>query len=88
VNDLIVAGFVGIIFFVLLYFVLIKPQADALKAHKRFVASIKVGDQVITAGGMVGIVKDRPNKEYVTLEITQGVLVKIKSDLIYEPYVE
>jgi preprotein translocase subunit YajC len=57
------------------WFLIIRPQMRQQKAHREKVASVKKGDQVVTAGGLLGKVV-RVDDQYVDLEIAQGVKVK------------
>ena len=41
-------------FFVLIYFLMIRPQNKARKAHEELVAGIEVGDEVVSSGGLLG----------------------------------
>jgi preprotein translocase subunit YajC len=63
------------------WFLLIRPQMRQQKEHRTKVAGLKKGDQVITAGGLVGKVL-RVDEHYVDLELGQGVKVKaVKSTI-------
>ena len=57
------------------WFLLIRPQMRQQKAHREKVAGLKKGDQVVTAGGLVGKVI-KVDEHYVDLELGQGVKVK------------
>jgi preprotein translocase subunit YajC len=57
------------------WFLLIRPQMRQQKQHREKVAGLKKGDQVVTAGGLVGKVL-RVDDNYVDLELGQGVKVK------------
>lgn len=57
-----------ILMFVILYFLMIRPQMKRQKEHRNMVAALGKGDEVITAGGIVGRVTDVKDA-YVTLEI-------------------
>lgn len=59
----------------ILWFLIIRPQMRQQKAHQQKVAGIKKGDQVITAGGLLGKVT-RVDETYVDVEIAKGVVVK------------
>lgn len=49
------ASFIPIIaFFLIFYFLFIMPQRKEQKRHREMLAALKVGDEVITAGGIVG----------------------------------
>ena len=69
-------GFLPIIGMVAIFwFHIIRPQRRQQKAHREKIAGIKKGDQVVTAGGLVGkVVKVDDN--YAEVEIAQGVRVK------------
>ena len=57
------------------WFLIIRPQMRQQKAHKEKIAGVKKGDQVITAGGLLGKVI-KVDDDYVELEIATGVKVK------------
>ncbi len=64
-------GFLPIILmFVVLYFLMIRPQMKRNKEHRAMMGSLKKGDEVITAGGMVGRIT-KVSESYVTIEIAQ-----------------
>jgi len=66
-------GFLPIILmFVVLYFLMIRPQMKRSKEHKTMLGALQKGDEVITAGGLVGKV-NRVGDGYVTVEVaSQG----------------
>ena len=57
------------------WFLIIRPQMRQQKAHREKVAAVKKGDQVITAGGLLGKVT-KVDDQYAEIEIAQGVRVK------------
>lgn len=57
------------------WFLIIRPQMRSQKAHREKVASVKKGDQVITAGGLLGKVI-KVDDQYAEIEIATGVRVK------------
>ena len=65
-----------ILIFVVFWFFLIRPQQKKMKEHREMVANLKRGDQVVTGGGIIGIVT-RSSGEELTVEIAQGVRVKV-----------
>jgi len=63
------------------WFLIIRPQMRQQKAHREKVAGVKKGDQVITAGGLLGKVI-KVDDQYAEIEIAQGVRVKaVKSTI-------
>ena len=63
--------------FVLLYFLLIRPQQKRAKDHKNLLKTLKKGDEVVTNGGVVGKVNS-VDESFATLEIAEGVVVKVQ----------
>jgi preprotein translocase subunit YajC len=60
-----------ILMFVVLYFLMIRPQMKRQKEHKSMMEALAKGDEVVTAGGMVGKVT-KVTDAYVTVEISEG----------------
>ncbi len=63
-------GFLPIILmFVVLYFLMIRPQMKRAKEHRNMLGALQKGDEVITAGGLVGKI-NKVGEGYVTVEVT------------------
>jgi preprotein translocase subunit YajC len=60
-----------ILMFVLLYFLMIRPQMKRAKEHRQMLEAIQKGDEVITAGGILGKIT-KVGESYVTLEISSS----------------
>ena len=71
--------FVGMI--VIFYFLLIRPQQKRAKEHRKMVEAIGKGDEVVTNGGILGKIVDL-SEQYITVEIAEGVQVKIQRQAI------
>ena len=72
-----------ILIFVIMYFLLIRPQQKKIKEHKNMVQNLKRGDSIVTAGGIVGkIVKATENSEEITVEISKGVNVNMIRSMV------
>jgi preprotein translocase subunit YajC len=65
-----------ILIFAIFYFLLIRPQQKRAKDHRALLSSLKVGDQVLTNGGIYGRVTGLRD-DVVTLEISDKVRVKV-----------
>jgi len=65
-----------VIMFAIFYFLLIRPQQKRAKQHKQLIETLKVGDEVVTAGGIHGKVT-AVQESVVTLEVATGVKIKI-----------
>ena len=66
-----------VLIFVVFYFLLIRPQAKRAKEHKAMVAALAVGDEVVTAGGILGKVTETGD-QFLTVELAEGVRVKVQ----------
>ena len=63
------------------WFLIIRPQMQRQKQHQAKINAVKKGDQVVTAGGLVGKVI-KVDEQYAEIEIAQGVRVKaVKSTI-------
>ena len=70
-----------ILIFVVFYFVLIGPQTKKQKEHQEMVNALEVGNEVVTAGGILGKIQEM-NENYVQLEISENVTIKIQRQTI------
>jgi preprotein translocase subunit YajC len=65
-----------ILIFAIFYFLLIRPQQKRAKDHRTLLSTLKVGDQVLTNGGIYGRVTGHRD-DVITLEISDKVRVKV-----------
>ena len=65
-----------ILIFVIMYFLILRPQQKRMKDHRNMVAALKRGDQVITQGGLIGKVVGVRDDE-LDVELAQGVRVRV-----------
>ena len=70
-----------IVIFVAFYFLLIRPQQKRQKAHSALVGALSTGDEVVTAGGVLGKVT-AVSEHYATLKIADGVEVKVQKSTV------
>ena len=66
-----------ILMFVLLYFLMIRPQMKRAKEHKAMVEALAKGDEVITAGGVLGKITG-VSDVYVTVEIAANTEISVQ----------
>jgi preprotein translocase subunit YajC len=59
------------------YFMLIRPQNKKVKEHRDMVAKLVVGDEVATAGGLIGRVTEA-GELYLSVEVAKDVIVKVQ----------
>ena len=66
-----------ILIFVVFYFLLIRPQQRKAKDHRTMLDALRRGDRVVTGGGIIGTVARVDNPEEVTVDIADGVRVRV-----------
>jgi preprotein translocase subunit YajC len=66
-----------VLMFVVLYFVMIRPQMKKAKEHKAMVEALAKGDEVIMGGGMLGKIA-KLGETYLSVEVASGVEVQIQ----------
>jgi len=73
-----------ILIFVVFYFLLIRPQQKKMKQHKEMLGQLRRGDRVVTAGGIIGTINKLLNDTEVSVEIAEGVRVRVLRTTITE----
>ena len=73
-----------ILMFVLLYFLMIRPQMKRAKETKAMIEALQKGDEVITAGGVVGRIT-KLNEQYVTLEVAPETEIVLQRSAVQVP---
>ncbi len=66
-----------LLMFVVLYFVMIRPQMKRQKEHRAMIEALAKGDEVVTAGGLIGRVS-RIDDAFIGVELSQGVEVQMQ----------
>ena len=69
--------FLIVAMFAVLYFLMIRPQMKRAKEHKAMVEALQKGDEVVTAGGVLGRIS-KVGEGYVSLEIAPNVEVQVQ----------
>ncbi len=70
-----------IVIFVAFYFLLIRPQQKRQKAHTELVKALSTGDEVLTAGGILGKITS-VTEHYVTVQIADEVEIKVQKSTV------
>ena len=66
-----------ILIFVIMYFLLIRPQQKKIKEHKNMVDNLRRGDQVLTQGGIIGKITKVKEGEEIEVELAKDVKVSV-----------
>lgn len=70
-----------VVIFVLFWFMLIRPQMKQAKEQRKMIEALQKGDEVITAGGIVGKVS-KVGDSFVALEIAPDMIVQVQKHTI------
>ena len=72
-----------VLMFVVLYFVMIRPQMKRQKEHRAMIDAIAKGDEVATAGGLLGKIT-KLSDAYLTIEVASGVEVQLQRNAVVQ----
>jgi preprotein translocase subunit YajC len=72
-----------VLMFVVLYFVMIRPQMKKQKEHRTMIDALAKGDEIATAGGLLGKVT-KLNETSLSLEVANGVEVQIQRSAVVQ----
>ncbi|HET7525523.1 MAG TPA: preprotein translocase subunit YajC [Burkholderiaceae bacterium] len=72
-----------VLMFVVLYFIMIRPQMKRQKEHKSMVEALAKGDEVVTAGGMLGRVS-KMGETYLHIEVANGIELQVQRSSVVQ----
>jgi preprotein translocase subunit YajC len=72
-----------LLMFVVLYFVMIRPQMKKQKEHRAMIDALAKGDEVVTAGGLLGKVS-KIGDAYIGVELATGVEVQLQRSAVIQ----
>ena len=72
-----------VLMFVVLYFIMIRPQMKRQKEAKAMVDALAKGDEVITSGGMIGRIS-KMGETYMHVEVANGVEIQIQRGAVVQ----
>ncbi len=72
-----------ILMFVVLYFVMIRPQMKRQKEHKAMIDAVAKGDEVVVAGGLLGRVS-KMGDSFLTVEVANGVEIQVQRSAVVQ----
>ena len=69
------------LFFVFMYFMIIRPQMKRQKEHKKLLESLEKGVEVVTSGGVAGKIR-QVGENFIVVEVSDGVEVRIQKNAV------
>jgi preprotein translocase subunit YajC len=73
-----------ILIFVIMYFLIIRPQQQRAKTHREMVQNVRRGDTIVTSGGIIGKVTKLVDEKEIQVEIAENTRVRITRGSISE----
>jgi preprotein translocase subunit YajC len=83
-NDMLVSLLPFIAIFVIMYFLILRPQQKRVKAHTEMVNNLRRGDTVVTNGGMIGKISKVLDNHEVEIQIAEGVKIRQVKQMVTE----
>jgi preprotein translocase subunit YajC len=65
-----------ILIFVIMYFLILRPQQKRVKSHAEMVKNVRRGDTVVTNGGLIGKVTKVVDDDQIEIEVAEGVRIR------------
>jgi len=72
-----------VLMFVVLYFIMIRPQMKRSKEHKAMIEAIAKGDEVVTSGGLLGKIS-KLGETYIHIEVANGVELQVQRSAVVQ----
>ena len=83
-DNMLVSLLPFILIFVIMYFLILRPQQKRVKQHQEMVKNVRRGDTVVTSGGLIGKVTKVTDDEQIEVEVAEGVRVRQMKSMIAE----
>ncbi len=81
-GDMLMSLLPFVLIFVIMYFLILRPQQKRVKAHQELVKNVRRGDTVITSGGLIAKVTKVVDDEQIELEVADGVRIRQMRQMI------
>jgi preprotein translocase subunit YajC len=83
-SEMIVSLLPFVAIFVIMYFLILRPQQKRVKQHQEMVKNVRRGDTVVTSGGLVGKVAKVVDDDQLEVEIADGIKVRQMRSMVAE----
>ena len=83
-NDILMSLVPFVLIFIIMWFLIIRPQQKRVKSHREMIKNVRRGDTVVTSGGMIAKVSKVVDDGEIEVEIADGVRVRIVRGMIQD----
>ncbi len=81
-NDILMSLVPFVLIFIIMWFLIIRPQQKRVKSHQEMIKNVRRGDTIITSGGIIAKVSKVIDDAEIEAEIADGVRVRILKGMI------
>ncbi len=83
-NDVLMSLVPFVLIFIIMWFLIIRPQQKRVKSHQEMIKNVRRGDTVVTAGGIIAKVSKVVDDAEIEAEIADGVRVRILKAMVQD----
>ncbi|KUL96576.1 preprotein translocase subunit YajC [Bosea sp. WAO] len=83
-NDILMSLVPFVLIFIIMWFLIIRPQQKRVKTHQEMIKNVRRGDTVITSGGIIAKVSKVVDDTEIEAEIADGVRVRILKGMVQD----
>ena len=83
-NDVLMSLVPFVLIFIIMWFLIIRPQQKRVKTHQEMIKNVRRGDTVITTGGIIAKVSKVVDDTEIEAEIADGVRVRILKGMVQD----
>ncbi len=83
-SDMLISLLPFVLIFVIMYFLILRPQQKRVKQHQEMVSALRRGDTVVTTGGLVGKISKVVDDAEIELQLADGVRVRQMRAMVSE----
>lgn len=83
-NDILMSLVPFVLIFIIMWFLIIRPQQKRVKTHQEMIKNVRRGDTVITSGGIIAKVSKVVDDSEIEAEIADGVRVRILKGMVQD----
>lgn len=83
-GDILISLLPFVFIFIILYFLIIRPQQKRLKQHQEMIANLRRGDTVVTAGGFIAKITKVVDENELEVQLAEGVKVRLVKATVSE----
>jgi preprotein translocase subunit YajC len=75
-NDLLLSLLPFVLIFIIMYFLILRPQQKRVKMHQEMIKNLRRGDTVITSGGLIGKITKVVDDDEIEVQLAEGFRVR------------